>query len=269
MKNNKVMAKLSVTLILIISTLCCVNQEKNNNLENQDILYQYSTLEALMEGIYDGNMTFGELKEYGNYGLGTINALDGEMIQVNGKFYQIRLDGIAYPIEDYEKTPFAIVSFFDVDKSIRIDDSLGFNQFTEYIDNSIPTKNIFYLIILEGDFDYIKTRSVPIQEKPYVPLVKAIEGQRFFEFKNVRGTLVGFRIPDYVGNMNVPGYHFHFLTEDKKAGGHVLDLKIHNQVVYIDYTPQFFMTSPENEDFYKLNSNEDREEEIRIIEKGK
>lgn len=260
---------LILTLVLIVSTLCCVNQGKNNLLENKDILYQYSTLEALMEGIYDGNMTFGELKNYGNYGLGTINALDGEMVQVQGKFYQVKVDGIAYPIADDEKTPFAVVSFFEIDKSIEINDSLDYEQFIEYIDNNIHTNNLFYLIIVEGDFDYIKTRSVPIQERPYVPLVKAVEGQRVFEFTNVRGTLVGFRMPDYVGAMNVPGYHFHFLTEDKKAGGHVLDLKIRNQVVHIDYTTQFFMTPPDNEEFYKLNSNKDTGEDIRIVEKGK
>jgi acetolactate decarboxylase len=112
MKNKSLV--LSFTLILIISTLCCVNQIKNNDLENKDILYQYSTIEALLEGIYDGDMTFGELKSHGNYGLGTLNSLDGEMIQVNGKFYQVKVDGIAYPVEDNEKTPFAIVTFFDI-----------------------------------------------------------------------------------------------------------------------------------------------------------
>ncbi len=269
MKNKRLISKLILSFIVIALTLCCVNQENNNNLENKDVLYQYSTLEALMEGIYDGNMTFGDLNNYGNYGLGTINALDGEMIQVDGKFYQIKIDGIAHEIPDDQKTPFAIVSFFEIDNSIKINGPLDFDQFIEYIDESIPTYNLVYLIIVEGNFDYIKTRSVPIQEKPYAPLVKAIEDQRIFEFWNVEGTLVGFRIPEYLGSMNMPGYHFHFLTEDKKAGGHVLDLKIHNQEVHIDYTNQFFMTQPENEDFYKLNTNKDRDEEIKIVEKGR
>lgn len=267
MKNKSLV--LCFTLILIISTLCCLNQNKNNNLENKDILYQYSTIEALLEGIYDGDMTFGELKNHGNYGLGTINSLDGEMIQVNGKFYQVKVDGIAYQIEDNEKTPFAIVTFFDVDKSIKINETLDYNQFTKYIDNNIPTHNVFYLILVEGNFDYIKTRSVPKQEKPYPPLVNAIEDQRFFEFNNVKGTLVGFRIPQYVGDMNVPEYHFHFLTKDKKAGGHVLELKINNQEVHIDYTHDFFMTAPDNEDFYNLDSDNNIDEDIKIVEKGK
>lgn len=267
MKNNKLI--IFLILSLIISTLGCVNQGASSNLENKDILYQYSTIEALMEGIYDGNMTFSELKKHGNYGLGTINSLDGEMIQVNGEFYQIKVDGIAYPIADNAKTPFAIVTFFDIDKSIRISDTMDYNQFTEYIDNNIPTNNVFYLVIVEGNFDYIKTRSVPKQERPYPTLVKAIENQRFFEFKNVKGTLVGFRIPNYIGDMNVPEYHFHFLTEDKKAGGHVIALRIHDQDVHIDYTNGFFMKAPDTEDFYNLYSEKDIDEDVKIVESGK
>ncbi len=259
---------LILTLSILISGLGCVNQVANKDLE-KDILYQYSTIEALLEGIYDGNMTFGELKAHGDYGLGTINALDGEMIEVDGKFYQIKVDGIAYPIADNEKTPFAIVSFFDIDKSIIIKDTLTYEKFTTYLDDNLPSDNLYYVIVVKGNFDYIKTRSVPRQKFPYVPLVKAIEEQKTFEFMNVNGTLVGFRIPKYIGNMNVPGYHFHFLTEDKKAGGHVLELTIHDQQAFIDYTDNFFMKVPENELFYNLNSGQDKEEDVQTVEKGK
>ncbi|MCC7572549.1 MAG: acetolactate decarboxylase [Candidatus Methanofastidiosum sp.] len=259
---------LTLTLISLILSLGCIGQGSNLKIE-KDIIYQYSTIEALLEGIYDGNMTFGELKAHGDYGLGTVNALDGEMIQVDGKFYQIKIDGIAYPIEDNEKTPFAIVSFFDLDKSVEINGPLNYEQFTEYLDENLPTNNLYYMVVVRGHFDYIKTRSVPRQQSPYVPLVKAIEGQKTFEFTNVKGTLIGFRMPEYVGDMNVPGYHFHFITEDKKAGGHVLELMIQDQEAYIDYTDNFFMKVPENKLFYNLNSGQGNEEDVQKVEKGK
>ncbi|NYT13808.1 MAG: acetolactate decarboxylase, partial [Candidatus Methanofastidiosa archaeon] len=106
-------------------------------------------------------------------------------------------------------------------------------------------------------------------QSAYVPLVKAIEGQKTFEFTNVRGTLIGFRMPEYIGDMNVPGYHFHFITEDKKAGGHVLELIIQDQEAYIDYTDNFFMKVPENKLFYNLNSGQGNEEDVQTVEKGK
>lgn len=43
-------------------------------------LFQYSTLEALLGGVYDGEVTVGELLTHGDFGLGTFNSLDGEMI---------------------------------------------------------------------------------------------------------------------------------------------------------------------------------------------
>ena len=51
--------------------------------ENQ--LTQYSTIDALLSGVYDGNMSVAELKTRGNFGLGTFNGIDGEMIIVENK----------------------------------------------------------------------------------------------------------------------------------------------------------------------------------------
>ena len=50
---------------------------------------------ALLDGIYDGEMTIGELLGKGNFGIGTFDALDGEMIILDGVCYQLRGDGTA------------------------------------------------------------------------------------------------------------------------------------------------------------------------------
>ena len=75
-------------------------------------VFQNSTINALLEGVYDGSMTYGELRRHGDFGLGTFNALDGEMVAFDGEFYQIKSDGIAYPVADEQRTPFATVLFF-------------------------------------------------------------------------------------------------------------------------------------------------------------
>ncbi len=261
-------ATLLFFFILIDSLVCCLNSNQNYK-SNREVIYQFSTIESLFEGTYDGNLTFGELKNHGDYGLGTFDSLDGEMIQIEGKFYQIKVDGIAYPVNDSQKTPFAVVSFFDVDDNFIAEGKLDYKEFTELIDSRIPTKNIFYIIKVHGNFDYIKTRSVPSQTKPFPPLSKAVEGQKIFELNNVNGTLIGFRTPEYIGDFNVPGYHFHFLTDDEKAGGHVLDILIRNQKVEIDYTYDLLLDSPENLDLLKYGSGKDRTEELETVEKGK
>ena len=212
----KKMLKVIVFLFLITSFTGCIS------LRNQDVLYQTSTINALLEGIYDGEETFGELKKYGDFGLGTFNALDGEMVAVDGKFYQIKTDGIAYPVSSSMNTPFAVVTFFKPDKIFIIDKVKNYEELKKFIDERLPSKNIFYAIKIEGNFEYIKTRSVPRQKKPYPPLVEVVKKQSIFTFHNVKGTIVGFRCPSFVKGLNVPGYHLHFITEDRKAGGHIL-----------------------------------------------
>lgn len=131
----------------------------------------------------------------------------------------------------------------------------------------MPTKNIFYAIKIDGVFGYIKTRSVPRQDKPYPPLVEVVKNQPIFEFHNAEGTIAGFRCPDYVKGVNVPGYHLHFITDDKKAGGRLLECQMQNVRVGIDYTSEFFMTLPGHSEFYKVDLTKEKEKELKKVEK--
>jgi len=235
--------------------------------ENKDVLFQASTIDALLAGVYDGEITYRELKEYGGFGIGTFNGLDGEMIGIEGEFYQIKTDGIAYLVDDSMKTPFAVVTFFETDKTVLPDKALDYEGLKEYLDNLLPTQNIFYAIKIEGTFDYIKARSVPRQNKPYPPLVEAVKNQSIFDFHNTKGTIVGFRCPSYVGGINVTGYHLHFITEDRKAGGHLLECQLQNIEIEIDYTSAFYMLLPENTEFYEVDLETGTHQELEKVEK--
>ena len=74
-------------------------------------VYQTSTMLALLDGIYDGVISFEELKERGDFGIGTFDQLDGEMIAFDNEFYHLRSDGSAEKVEPEETTPFATVTF--------------------------------------------------------------------------------------------------------------------------------------------------------------
>src|SRR4028118_424870 len=76
-------------------------------------LFQTSTIDALLHGEYDGDVDFEELGGRGDFGLGTLEALDGEMVALDGGFYQVKADGRAYEIEPRARTPFAVVTFFE------------------------------------------------------------------------------------------------------------------------------------------------------------
>jgi acetolactate decarboxylase len=253
---------LLVTIFLVFVISGCAT-----HLQNRDILYQTSTINALLEGVYDGNLDYKSLKQHGNFGIGTFEELDGEMIGFDGKFYQIKADGTAYPASDSKKTPFAVVTFFESDKSVPLDKVDDYKQLGQLLDSNFPTKNIFYAIRIDGNFKYIKTRSVPKQNKPYIRLVDVVKNQPTFEFRNVDGTIVGYWCPSYAEGVNVPGYHFHFLTKDKKSGGHLLECQMENVKAEIDYTSNFYMELPNNTDFYKVDLEKNKKSELGKVEK--
>jgi acetolactate decarboxylase len=251
-----------ILLFLGLGSAGCVGLE-----QDKDTLFQVSTINALLNGDYKGAMTFGELKQHGTFGIGTFDGLDGEMIGLEGGFYQIRADGIAYPVLDSMTTPFAVVTVFEADRTVTVNDSMSYEGLQRAVDGLIPDTTIFYAIEINGTFTYIKTRSVPRQKEPYPPLVEAVKDQAVFEFHDVKGTIVGFWCPDSVRGVNVPGYHLHFITADRKAGGHLLACQLQQGTITIDYTSEFYMVQPQHDGApNKSDLIKDRSGELKKVE---
>jgi acetolactate decarboxylase len=197
-------------------------------------LFQTSTVDALLEGKYDGDVSFAELGARGDFGLGTLDALDGEMICLDGTFYQIKSDGRAYPVDGRARTPFAVVTVFEPDVSQTLSTPMDFEALCDFLDGVIGGGAACCAVRVDGTFEHVKTRSVPRQHKPYPPLVEVVENQPTFELHDVSGSLIGFRFPDYAQGLNVSGYHFHFITANRSAGGHVLGCRLTRGELQID-----------------------------------
>lgn len=232
-----------------------------------DVLYQVSTINALLQGVYDGVIPIGELETHGDFGIGTFDGLEGEMLALDGNYYQIKTDGIAYPVSENMTTPFATVTPFEADKNFRLEKPMNLTGLEKYLDLNLPSENMFYAVKIDGNFSYLRARSVPKQEKPYPRLADAVSNQTVFELENVSGTLVGFRTPDYMQGVNVPGYHLHFITANRNAGGHVLELELENGTAALDITNAFFMELPTNGNFSKVELGQDLNAELEIVEK--
>ena len=208
-------------------------------------LFQTSTIDALLDGNYEGDLSFAELRAQGDFGLGTFEALDGEMIGLDGDFYQVKADGLAYKVDEQMKTPFAVVTFFEPRETREISAPTDYAALRALLDEVVTSDaETCRAVRAEGYFSYVKTRSVPHQRKPYPPLVEAVKHQPTFEFRGVRGSLVGFRFPDYVGGLNVSGYHFHFITGDRSAGGHLLDCRIARGEIQVDHESDLRLELP-------------------------
>jgi acetolactate decarboxylase len=219
-------------------------------------LYQVSTATALVEGIYQGAVQVAALREHGNLGLGTFEGLDGEMVVVDGHFFQVLSDGSVKEVNDSVLSPFAAVTTFSPDRSITLDDCPDLSHLTSQFGTLRTSDNFFYALRVDGIFDHIHARAMR-RTKEGIPLVQAAAVQPEFEFRNISGTLVGFWTPEYAKALNVPGYHLHFISADHTHGGHILQCRGKNLRLQIQREGDFHIVLPETDDFLKANLRRD------------
>lgn len=231
-------------------------------------VFQFSTLPALSLGLYDGGFTFGELLKHGDFGVGTFDALDGEAVILNGKAWRVRSDGVVSRVDKKETLPFAAVTRFAPDQNLKVAQPTEYSALREIISGKLPTANVSYAIKIHGTFARIKVRSVPKQSKPYRALAEVVKTQSVWEWKNLQGTLVGFRFPAYLSGVNLADYHFHFLADDKTRGGHLLDCQLQNGAIEIQTLRGFEMQLPAQNDFDEANLATDQSAALKASEKA-
>ncbi|MBU2703236.1 acetolactate decarboxylase [Sporomusaceae bacterium BoRhaA] len=234
----------------------------------QNSLYQVSTINALLQGVYDGEVTIKELKQHGSFGIGTLERLDGEMIALGGNFYQVKSTGEVVLVNDQVKTPFATVMDFVPERTGEIHDIQNFNELEKALDSIIQDRNYIYAIRIDGVFSG-KTRSIPGKSKPYPSLTEAAKTQSVFDIQNTPGTIVGFWCPQYVNGINVTGYHLHFISDDRKSGGHILSGGVQAGKVQIARITNFEMVLPSSDAFQQAALNKDYSKELNGVEKSK
>ena len=192
------------------------------HLAEHDTAVQASTLSALMDGKFDGDLSVAELLEHGDLGIGTFNALDGEMIVLDGVCMRADVNGDVAQVAGATKTPFAVIAPFSAKVSGHVE--LDFQALLARLDAELPAGAASAAIRIDGKFTDLKLRSVPRQHEPYPTLAEAAAQQQVFELSHESGTVLGFRFPDQSNSLEVPGYHLHFVDDDRKRGGHVLSI---------------------------------------------
>lgn len=233
------------------------------------VLTQVSTITALLNGAYDGHVAISELLCHGDFGLGTFDHLDGEMILLDGEVFQILHSGAVVRPSPEATTPFAAVCEFQAKEHHSLPEGMTFNMYAKDEDRLLPTLNMFFAVRIDGCFSRVTARSVPRQEKPYPPLAEVAAQQSVFEFENISGTIAGFRCPGYAGGINVPGYHLHFISDDRSCGGHVLEFTVDDAVAATDCDNGFAMMLPEDGLFYEPHADADQRATLQQIERGK
>ena len=218
------------------------------------------TYGALIHGVYDGTATISDLKRHGDFALGAFNGIDGELVALDGKYYQIGSGGKVNPANDTMSTPNTTALFFKADKVVTIDKPMTYQELQQYLNTQLPTQNIFIAIKVKGTFDSIKARSLTKLNQPYPSTAYSTitQNEPTFDFNNVDGTMVILVSPNYMSEISYPGYHAHFISNDGKSGGHVLDARIVKGQAEVELLPNFSVNLPQSSKYYQADFTESK-----------
>ena len=105
--------KLIFAAAIILSVTSCTKQvTENEQVSKNDNIYQYGTMQKFLDRNFDGTLTIKELKKHGDFGLGTYNGVNGEMVVSEGKVYRILPSGKPLEVDETELSPYTVVKFF-------------------------------------------------------------------------------------------------------------------------------------------------------------
>ncbi|KAK5061540.1 hypothetical protein LTR84_008084 [Exophiala bonariae] len=191
---------------------------------DENHIYQYSLVNALMAGVVDSGLSVQDLLSKGNQGIGTFAHMRGELLMLDGEVHQLLAEGKTRVADESDQIPYAVVTQFVAQETIEVQlkskDSIekvldGFNK---------HSANVFMTYRFQGNFRTLKCRTVKGQEYDGQPLSEVGKNQHVQDYENIEGTIVGFRSPEIWQGFFVAGEHMHFLSADKTVGGHILEL---------------------------------------------
>ena len=216
------------------------------------MLYQYSTMAALMGGAFSGTTTVEKLLEHGDFGIGTFEGVDGEMIILNGEVYKTDSNGFSTLQPKEATSPFSNITKFSTNfKKVTTTSFENLNNdISEYLN-----PNYFYAIKITGVFNKIDTRSPKKHEKPYPTLLEILETQSIFSYEDSKGTIVGFFSPEYTQGVGVGGFHLHYISDDRTQGGHIFNFDIKDATIEVSKPLNFTLELPQSEEYKAVNIN--------------
>lgn len=261
-----------IALLLAVPTFVSATINKSDTTFHPDHhhLFTAGVASGLMGGLYDGFYSIDSLKTKGDFGLGAPDKLDGEIMVLNGKFYQTQSTGKTFEMpHSADLVPFCMVNYFEANTVIHVRKNMSKADFYHFLDSLMPNANGMYAIHINGSFPYIKTRAFPpVSEQPYPQLAGMLDRQHFFQFNNSKGDLIGYRLPVYMDNTNISGYHFHYLSDQKDAGGHIVDLSTGDLTIEISLLDSYTIQVPTTPAFNHFDFKKDRQEDIKSVERG-
>ena len=233
---------------------------------DRDRITQVSVINALLLGQFDGRVPFAGLLADGDFGLGTLDRLDGELVVVDGRGYQIKSDGEVVEVGPGAMIPFAVVTPFDRDGELPCPAVDSLAELERRLDGVVGHPNNFVAVRIDAELAAITLRSVHPQSKPYRPINSRSDFQSVWKRENLRGTFVGIRSPQWARDITVPGHHWHFISADRRIGGHVLDCQIQEGTIRYDICGDWTVKLDRSAAFNDKDLSGDLREQVKQVE---
>ncbi len=226
---------------------------------------QFAVLDALLAGAYESGMRVAEARAIGDFGLGCVDHLGGEVVIVDGMAIECTLDGPPVVMADDEVLPFAIVCRFPDVAALAVGEQ-DFTGFAAAIEGALASRNLFHAVRFDGRLSSVRVRITPRQRHPLPRLAEVTSHQVETVEEAVRGTLVGFWTPAIYQGVAVAGLHLHFLSEDRRIGGHVLDLTVSSGDLRVAAYARFDLHLPTDDVFLRTELTHAEDHRIVAVE---
>lgn len=208
-------------------------------------ILQFSFVDALVAGLLEGAFPASEMSAAGDFGVGCGDALDGELVLIDGMLFVCRGDGEVRPVADDELLPFAEVTRFSPSLVLEVGHPLDERAFETWVDSVVPSENLFYAIRVDGRFGRMTAREATRQQRPFPGLADAVKQQHENTAGGTRGTMLGFRGPDVFQGLSVADFHLHYIDDARAFGGHVMDFELLEGTLSIEAYSSFTVRLPE------------------------
>ena len=224
-----------------------------------------------MLGNFDKTVSVKDFLHHADTGIGTYTGLDGEAIFEDGVAYKATADGKVSVMQPEDGVAFGTVAKFDESvPEVELKNISDIETLKQALEPYVKEdQNIFYMIKAKGVFKTMHVRSCFACEKPYPTLSEVAQDQREFHFENTHGDVIAVWCPKYVNGINLPGWHFHYLSGDKTQGGHILGLSADSLRVKINKIERFDLTLPQNPEFAQRDLCEDLSAKTAAVEGAK
>jgi acetolactate decarboxylase len=229
---------------------------------------QFAVLDALLAGAYESGMPAAEVTRHGDFGIGCCDSLGGEVVLLDGVLYECTLGDTPTPMAPDEILPFAdLCRFPDAATAVSVDGA-DLAGVTAAVERGLASRNLFHAVRWDGVVASVRTRVTPRQQHPFRPLPEVTREQIETVTEGVEGTLVGFWAPAIYQGIAVAGLHLHFLSADRRVGGHVLDVTVGDGDLRVAAFARFDLHLPVDETFLRTELTHDDDHRIVAVEGG-